>query len=525
MDADKEPLDTDTTELDTAVRIVSKVPEVDDEFVMTGEPAQSLLFMNDALVLPDSVKRYTKAVSAIHSIPNAPMSVTARRMMDACILIAQLYFRRLKPAEIEQMRAVRASPMFEVRTNYLRKLGGIRERNLSAVQDSLELLRKTGFRWNTVGEDQSVTFNMFSSFVTSWGTGQGKSTGWVRFALEPAVLELILDPRMFAAFSLQVMDDLRTESSYMLFQTVFRYVNSNAKVTPYLPVTMWIELMRGPCSYVVEDPKTGAKDHRNLHDFKRRELMPAIARINAIDALNYSIELIERKSGPKIVSWRFKFIPKTQQAFRFTIPMNWPIEMKPLLLSMGFTEAELVDMAQGHNTAEIAEGLRRLEEAEKAKLKQGSRIYSRKHYFLTVLESMVDQKKLEEKEMDELETVARKKAEEEAAERRQESLQERFAEHQITVLGKSLEGMPEEARKGLLDAFNDYAAKSLNTVEQRLISKDPGIKGRPVFLLLRKWLQEHRAKEMLELFPYPQDREFQAWVMWQVEKKSASDSP
>lgn len=510
------PLDVDST-----VRMISKMPVGNDEFKMEGlsTQEQSLLFTNDALVLPDSVRQYTKAVSAIHAVPDAAMTASARRLMDACILVAQLYHRKLSAAVIEEMRDMRVSPMFEVRTNYLRKLGGIRERNVSALLESFKTLRKVGFRWNVIGEDSRVEFNMQSSFVTTYGTGEGKASGWVRFALEPAVLTLILEPRMFAAFSLQVMDDLRTESSYALYQATFRYVNSDQKVTPRLPVHTWIELIKGPSSYVDEDPATGEKKVKNLHDFKRRDLIPAINRINEVDALNYSLELCERKSGPKIVAWWFKFIPKKQQVFRFDIPGSWPVEMKPLLLSLGFKEPELVDMAQGYSTEEISEALRRLELAEQRHQAKGSRIYSRRHFLTTILEGIGGQKVQEEKQAEEIETIARRKAEEDAAQTRQKNLQKRFADHQQMVLTASMLAMSHEQRGELVEGFKTFARANLNTIDQRMVEKDSELKGPPVQLLFRKWLEVHMEEMHQGLLPYPQDRDFQAWMMWQMEER------
>ena len=510
-------------EIENSIKAVSHIPMPGEGFSMQGgsPEKQGMLFSNDTFELPTSVRTYTKAVSAIHAIPGAPVTINVRRLMDACILVAQIYYRKLPRDVVEKMREVRASPMFEVRINYLRTLGGIKEQNIEPLKEDLETLRKVGFNWNVISEDRSVEFNMKSSFVTTYGVGTGGSAGWLRFALEPAALELILDPRMYASFSLQVMATLRTESSYSLYQATWRYINTDNKCTPLLPVETWIELIKGPSRYVQEDLKTGVKTAVSIGDFKRRDLIPAISRINEVDALNYTLKLQERKSGNKIQGWQFSFIPKRQRSIKFEIPHSWPVEMDALLKSMGFNEQDLADMSESYGADEIAEGLRRLEAAEMRLKQKGNHIRSRRHYLRTTLENMDAAKKSTLLEDEKIEELASRKADEEAAERRRRDQVAQFESRQQALVDAGIQSLSHDEQETLLARFKE----SLNVTEKSFLEKDPNIEKRPTKILFRKWLEANRKDLLRAFLPNPHDQAFEAWQSWRLEQLETGGQP
>lgn len=497
---------------------LSNAPVTDDtEFLTrTRTPEQPSLWPTEELIVPQSLREMRKSVAAVHATAlDASPGLNARRLFDACILIAQIDCRK-RPGLIDKIRNERVSPLFETRVTELAQLAGIPGKNFQRVYDELNQLYDMSLAWNIVGEDAEVEWSMKSHFLSLLGIGQGGKKGTVRFALDPAILVIVLEPTKWANLSLQAMRGLPTAASYALYQNTFRYIGTHNKVTAALPTATWIELLLGNSRYVVNDPK-GGKVVVDYGDFKRRKLLDAMERVNEMPALNYSLELKEFKSGNRVSKLQFKFVPKKQQTLE--LPVTWHPDLQQVLASIGFTEAQVSDLAQSYSSEEVTETVLRLKAAEDRLREGGRSITSRTAYFMGILANVATGASVDETNVALIEAEARAQEAVRADQARRERRQEEFSKHQRDVFASALFDMPEAGRQEVIEAFeNSNAGQNAKLLLQR--GWNPANVG--AVTLLKAWIAQQRPELMSQLLRNPEDKDFDAWLAWRLDQHEAT---
>jgi hypothetical protein len=497
-------------------------PDSDDErgFEMRHRsPEQQALFPTEDLIIPETIKSIRKAVSAIHAIPlklEHSQSLNSRRLFDACILVAQIDFRGREKGLLDRVRDERLAPMFETRITELARLAGIPGKNYERIYAELETLYDMTLRWNVVGEDDAVEWDMKSHFLISLGHGRGTKRGLIRFSIDPAILPIVLEPTRWASLSLQATEGLGTAASYALYQNAWRYVNTHAKVTAVLPTATWVELLCGQSRYVVDDPVEG-KRVVNYGDFKRRVLMDAIRRVNEVQALNYTLELKEYRSGTRVSKLQFKFIPKNQPSLG--LPLTWPDELVRILGRMGFSQSEIEDMSQAHSYEAVAEALGRLQAAETRLKSTGRPITSKKSYFNGILSNIAAGVAGDDLDHAKIEAEAAAQEAKRVAEQRQARLTEEFNAHVANAFATRLFEWEETRRDQLCKDF-----ESATPSAELLLSRGWTPKNKGALTLLRIWMAEHRKDVLDTLLPNPEDNGFDAWMMWRLTANTSIDT-
>jgi plasmid replication initiation protein len=482
------------------------------------EAEQPSLFATEDLVIPDSIKTFRKAVGAIQSIPiNSSHTLNTSKLFDAFILLAQLDFANRGPAQVERIRVERISPLFETRVTDLARLAGIPGKNYKRLHDDLNHLFEMVLQWNVLGEDE-VLFDTKAHFLSSLGIGKGKNRGKIRFSIEPAILEIVLEPRNWATLSLKAKYGLGTVPSYHLYQQCFRYINTQAKVTATLPTEMWIDLLVGRSNYVKTDSQ-GNKYTANYADFKRRVLTDAITRVNELKALNHTLQLKEFKAGNRVAKLQFAFIPKQQASLG--LPLTWPEDGIKVLTNMGFKEAEISDMSRSNSYEEVAESLNRLQAAEVRSRARGKPITSRKAYFSGILAKVAEGAAGAEIEGDRLEEEIRIQSEAKVDKERQDRFRDQFLKHQADVSTKRFFELDARLRQNLISEFeNSNAGKSAKV----LLEKGWSPRNTGALVILKCWLQETNSEIYNDLYPEPEDKSYESWSAWRLEKMTRQDS-
>ncbi len=483
---------------------------------------QSSLFEGDSdLVIPRTMTVLRKAVSAIHAIPvrsDQNHTLNTRRLLDACICVAQIDFRKRGREQVAKILEERISPIFEARITDLVNIAGIPGKNYVRVYEDLDRLFEMTLKWNVVGEDSEVLWDMKAHFLTSVGVGQGQKRGSVRFSIDPAILAIVMEPRVWASLSLDAMKELGTPASYALFQNAFRYQTTQAKVTALLPTETWIELLVGPSRYVERDG-AGKLLSINYGDFKRRVLTDAIQRVNDVTALNYTLKLDEHKSGNRVSKLQFKLVPKQQESLG--LPMVWPADMVQTLQSIGFSEAEIADMSQAFSSVEVADSLLRLKTQEANAKNTGRPITSRKRYFQGILSNVRQGSLAEEVDRDAIEAEGRAREAERAAAARQERMQEGFAKHQVSVFVTRFFELEPEHRNAITTAFaatEEGAKAELLLARMGWTAKNAG-----ALAMLRSWMAEARPAEYAALLSNPEDNSLESWIAWRLDATMQGD--
>lgn len=499
------------------------------DFVVTAkpeEPDQALLFSSAELQVPDrparkydelqipagGIAQYRKGIAALHSVPiNGEHTLNSRRVMDAIVALVQLHYKRMPKQQREMLRELEASPMFRVTKGELRTMAGIASKSFNRVEEVLERLHDMKINWNVLGEGAEVQWEMKSRFLASWGRGVGVYEGQVCFSIDPRLQELILEPRLWVKLNLDVQKQLRTETSYALYQNAWRYIGTANKVTADFPVETWIELLTGPSRYVQTLPN-GEKIAVDYSEWKSRFLKPAMAAINDVPALADALELVEKKSGLRVRRLQFKFVRKRQG--KLDLPMTWPDPIVDALKSLGFLDDELADLAQGFSLDDVVDALGRFREAEKRKKANMQRISAPKAFFQGILAKVTMQASLDDEELAAIE----KKAKAEEALARAKASQERasleFSSFQTKRLAAAMEAISPEHKQTLLDAFE----KSADFAKARLlVTKGWDHAGVGAWAIFKNWLLTARPDDFFELLPAPEERALEAWLLWRLE--------
>jgi NTP pyrophosphatase (non-canonical NTP hydrolase) len=524
LNADSDELHTQGGEPLARVKIVSKDSDADDFEVMAADTpegaAPGQLFRSDALLLPEAHNTYRKPVAAIHSIPerrDASLKLTARKLMEAMPLAVQLDLRSRRKEEaqelIRKIREERATPLFEIRTAELCRLAGISGSNKDRIYDTLAEMVAFPFVWNVLGEDGEVEFETVAPFLIRRDKGVGKKLGYIRFAFEPEILLWFLEPTMWANLSWTVMSGIGRsngpgqEAAFGLYQNIWRYIGTSAKLTPLLDVATWIDLIIGPSRFVKVDSK-GVKQVVDYKDFKRRYLLPGLAILNDHPALNHTVELKEDKAGGrKVARLRFKFVEKVQGTFDF--PLGWPPEVLKQLTELGFSEKEISTASQLYPYEQVAEALKRLPAAEQRVRAKGSRVYSRKGFFGGILANVAKGEAQTAEEEAKLLKEAEQLQQQEVETQRMEALQAKFSTHQRNMIGAELNALPEKERDALIQ-------KHLEAKPEDRILYKAGEFGTPYLALFCKWLAGAHPETYAAWLPELKDQSFQSWLAWQV---------
>lgn len=481
---------------------------------------QGSLFPNDELIIPNSVRTLKKAVAAIHAIPakaEYAQSLNDRRIFDACILIAQLECRGRESEIVQRLKTDRISPMFEVRISTIAELAGITGKNYQRLYESLDNLFSMTLNWNICGEDGSVTWEMRSHYFSVLGYGRNFKKGYVRFAYDASVLELILEPSVWTKLSLDVMWGLRTSAAYALYQNAFRYLGTQNKVTAALPTHVWVELLVGKSRYVSE---TNGRIVVNYGDFKRRVLEDAIRRVNEAPALSYTLKLRELKSGNRVAKLQFEFIPKRQRAL--ALPLTWPSDVVRLLEQMQYGRQEIDDLSQAHSVEEVAEAITRLQVSEQRQREKGRPIVSRRAYFEGILRNISSGAAAEQVDHDRIIEEVRIEEARKSAETRMERLKGQFEKHQRDRFAQWLFERSEDERTALVEAFRNSLESNPGArmmMKRAITPSDFSSQA-----LLRAWMAKARPEVMETALPAPEDRTFENWMAWKLSGGDAIDA-
>ncbi len=476
---------------------------------------QTPLFSSEDLIIPASVRSIKKSISAVHSIPTSKIGspLNTRRLFDACILAAQIDFKSRRDITIEKITKERVSPQFEIQIKDLANLAGIPGKNYQRIYDDLDSLYELSMKWNVIGDDDEVIWEKKSHFLSSLGIGKGSKRGVVQFSIDPEVLSIILEPKTWASLSLQVLHSLRSAAAYALYQNTFRYINTHQKVTASLSTATWIQLMLGPSRFVKTDPKT-KETKIDYKEFKRSYLVPAIAEINSCPALQYTIELKERKAGNRVSQLQFQFVQKVQESL--DLPVTWGDEtIKILKDQIGLLDQEISDLSQGFSFEEIIETLSRLQVQESKIRASGGHISSKKSYFKGILQNITALRENKMSEQQLSDAVASREAEE-AAERRKDKQLTAFGDHQVKVLSKQLFAMPTEERDHWTKAFEKSSMGRMNGTLM-FLKRGWSPENTVLLKVFLSWIVKEAPELEHTLLPYPQDRTIEDWALWSLE--------
>ena len=245
---------------------------------------------------------------------------------------------------------------------------------------------------------------------------------------------------------------------------------------------------------------------------RRRVLIPAIDRVNNVQALNYTLELKETKSWKRVSKLQFKFIPKVQPSLG--LPMTWPPEIIEVLGKIGYSEDDIRDLSQAYSLEEVAEGLNKLQSADTRLKAQGERVGAPRAYLEGILRNLRQGEEADKIEHEKLMAEVRAHEARAAAEDRLAKLKNLFQEHQRNRFADWFNALPAENRDQLVADFissPDTGPGIRMMLKKGVKESDYGNQA-----LLRTWMSGARPDLLDYALPNPEDKEFEAWMAWRL---------
>lgn len=476
---------------------------------------QGSLFPVDVLDIPESVRNMRKGVGAIHAISARPelVSLNRRKLQDAFILLAQLECRGWGPEALRRLREDRVSPVFEVGIARIAEVANIPGKNYQRIYEDIDKLFGSVLLWNILGEESEVVWELKAPFFSLLGYGKNYKRGMVRFAFDPAVLALFLEPSVWARLSLDAMGlmgdkGISGSAAYALFQNCWRYFGTQNKVTAALPVHIWVELLVGKGRYITK--AANGQEVVDYGEFKRRMLTKAIAQVNECVALSHKLELKEHKQGNRVVKLQFKFVEKP--ARQEVLPLTWNKELIHVLAKIGYTAEDVDGLSKIHTMDEVGEALTRLTAAEARQKKLNKPITSRRAYFEGILRNI--SRGAAPQEDEKLEAELRAKEAQRQAEERKKKLLEMFHKRQHGIFATWFEAQSEDVRTSLVaEMLADPALGKGDVLLCKSLATAPTGAS---LIRLRAWMDLNKPALMEEILPNPEDRAFDDWLTWRA---------
>lgn len=261
---------------------------------------------------------WRKPVQAIHCYAKgSEMTGLTRRLFNALCIHVQEAYKELDKAQRELIWSHNASPIFELTHRRLRSIVEYESKDYERLLEALQRLHQTSFVYNVMGDagrGRVETIGTGSTyFIHTLVIGEGPHRGRIQFQMSPAALRMVLDPYPYASINMEIANALGYGAAIALYENCVRYLNTRNRLTAALPVETWTNLIAGEGLYI-----------GNYKDFKRSVLLKAMARLEALDAVPFSPELLETKGARnKVTELQFKLHPKKGQELIDATAHGW----------------------------------------------------------------------------------------------------------------------------------------------------------------------------------------------------------
>jgi hypothetical protein len=159
--------------------------------------------------------------------------------------------------------------------------------------------------------------------------GQKTMLGW---GLHPATEAILRSPEFYTRLSIYYLTRLRTTAGIALYENCKRYATNPSKLTRREAWEWWHDVLTG-------QPVGGEKPEYKY--FKRDVLKPAVAEVNTTDI---RVELLEHKSGRRVVELQFKVERNQQGALELPPPPIIDTQVISRITALGIHDREAADI-------------------------------------------------------------------------------------------------------------------------------------------------------------------------------------
>jgi len=224
-----------------------------------------------------------KPVNTLAIVPKTEkITVTARKIYNVMLQYAQ---RQGVDQQRYQVRLAEITSGIDFNSN-----------NTEIIKQYFRQMATTGVEWQspTTGEGSRWSISALIAHADLYHRGNELILEW---SYAPNIKQELLDPQRFARMSLQVLAELNTMPSLVLYEICCRYADNPSGLTARQPWGWWRPVLTGT-------PDSPTSAHQQYKIFNRDVLKKAVKKVNEVTDLE--IELIEHKMGRAVQDLQFK---------------------------------------------------------------------------------------------------------------------------------------------------------------------------------------------------------------------------
>lgn len=466
-----------------------------------------------------------RSITAVNSYPvNGNRTLLTARILSALAQHARLSFAQYSNEERQRIRESRGTPLFKIRVGELRDLIDEAGKDTQRIYDAIDAIHKWDIRWDLVqgeGEEAVIVDHFTSHVISSFGVSAQKTTGnrsaatTISFEFPFDVLMLMLEQRPQTQIELRVMNEIGSSHAAALYDQCVPYFGSAKKATPMRPVTDWITILVGAGKY-----------NDKYKDFKRYVLKPAIAWLETVRNVPFTVEIVEKSVAKgRVTHLQFQLVPKIQTNMDFgSAPLTWSPELIDVLTKVyGVTAQQMADMAVTHTEAEVAEAIDRDHSLHQRGSGSDRSSVPRQHYLLGLIKNV--QLGLPPSEEPDLSDIAPATPEVTDARARVQQMRIRFEAERDEQLVERLDRLGsriDALRAVFLERVADGAITDAPSAT--VLAKGWRKTNRPLLMAFAHWLAEREPGLTRELMPRPEEHDFAVWLLLEQQRDIGTNS-
>lgn len=247
-----------------------------------------------------------KPVNTLAIVPKSEkITVTARKIYNVMLQYAQR-----QGVEKDRYRARLADIAIGIDFN---------SNNTELIKQYFRQMATTGVEWQspTTGEGARWSISALIAHADLIKHGNELVLEW---SYAPNIKQELLDPQRFAKMSLQVLAELNTMASLVLYEICCRYADNPSGLTARQSWAWWRPVLTGA-------PDSATSAYQEYKIFNRDVVKKAIKKVNEVTDLD--IEVIEHKIGRSVQDLQFKVKRKLQQLAQPDRPIE-PVDLRTI---------------------------------------------------------------------------------------------------------------------------------------------------------------------------------------------------
>lgn len=481
----------------------------------TELPEQFMLRLDDTAVLlpPASDQRVLRlAVQAVHCYPvSGEQTKLTRRAMNALVANAQDIYERISVEDKALIRRVNGTPRFTISVKRMLSLMGKEgSTNYEVIYDAVEALFKWELKWNVMNDfaaptasdlDQDeLTSRETARLLSQWGRGEGRMAGTISYYFPHDVMLMLMEPSRYAQIDLHAANGMGSHYAIELYHQCVRYIGTDKKMTPTLPLDEWIRLIAGAGKYA-----------DRYKDFKRYALQPACEWLEKTESCPFTVEVREAY-GPRkrVVGLQFKLLMKVQPSLDMRMPPTWSPNLLDVLRKVyQMTNRDIKQLAISASEAEVNEALRRDGQMVQRKAAQGDPVKDRASYLRGILRNVQagSPKDAEPSDVDQ-ETPSRNV---QSAVAKVQQLQVEFEQFRMKRLAEMLDDLPGSVLDDLREQFSQE--RGHETVVSSWLKRGWSTPKPGLMATFVEWFSKAYPDKVLGMLVAPDVVDFNVWMM------------